>query len=394
MVTDTTPEAPASTEAAAPYAGDTPRGNIKQRFRIAQDVIATATADLPDREREALRWIAQFARAKNLDREEVASRLKQPNGKPYSGDSLYHALTGGREAGQLANMVEAIERFRRVEEERAGQVNTGFIETVISKRIFAACRKAFLRRKILFLFGESQTGKTTGLREYARTHNHGETIYVRMPTGGALDSFVRELALILGIPTGNRVEDLRRRIIECFDDRMLLVVDEVHECLSEHYSAKRGLRTLNFIREIHDRRGCGVVLSATPVFRQAMLMGPHARNLRQLWLRGMAPLQLPARPGEADLHAFAAAYGLGPAPAEETTVKLLDDAGNQLGTVKQSPAKLQASVIADYGLGRWNMILAEASDLAAEKRKPLTWGTVIRAWHDFEALSEFDEPAA
>ena len=245
----------------------------------------------------------------------------------------------------------------------------------------------------MFIWGESQIGKTTALLAgYKPRHNHGETVYVRMPTGGSLDSFLRELAEVLGIPTGNRGEDLRRRIISSFDDRMLLIVDEVHECLSEHYSAKRGMRTLNFLREIHDRRNCGIVLSATNVFRDAMLRGPHARNLRQLWLRGMTPLQLPDRPCKADLDAFARAYGLGPAPDEASAVNVTftDDGGEERRQkVVQNPAGLQAAVIKEFGLGRWNMVLAEASDYARERRKPIAWAAVISAWHSFERTSDF-----
>lgn len=375
----------------------TPQGAAKHRFRIAFDVVAAATADLSDHDREALRWVAQYGRSKNISHDDIAAKLRKPDGTSYSGDSLYQALTGRREPEQLKNLVTAITKFRDIEEERAGHAETGFIETAISRRVFSACRRAFLRRKIVFIWGESQIGKTTALCEYARQHNHGETIYVRMPTGGSLDSFMRELATVLGIPTGNRAEDLRRRIIECFDDRMLLVVDEVHECLSEHYSQRRGIRTLNYIREIFDRRGCGVVLSATNVFRDALLRGPHARNLRQLWLRGMAPLQLPDRPGKPDLEAFAAAYGLGPAPEEMVAVRVTTydtDGKEKRNLLQHDPAKLQAKVIAEYGLGRWNMILQEASDLARERRKPITWSAVVSAWHNFEMMQQLTEEAA
>ena len=60
-----------------------------------------------------------------------------------------------------------------------------------------------------------------------------------------------------------------------------------------------------------------------------------------------------------------------------------------------NPHKLQEEQIEAIGLGRWITILQEASDLARESKRPITWGAVIRAWHDFEALSEFeDQPAA
>lgn len=383
-------EAPASADTAAsvlPYGGGTPRGQQARRFAIAGDVVAVATADLPDEDRGALRWVAEFGRAKNLPLEEVAAMLKKPDGTSYSRDSLYQALTGRRDPGQLSNIVAAVIKLRAVEEERAGQVETGFIETAVSRRIFAYNRRAFLRRRIGFVIGESQVGKTTAEKEYARVYNHGETTYFRMPTGGSLDACVRELATIKEIPIGNRVEDLRRRLINCFDERNLILVDEAHEALSEHYSAKRGIRTLNFFREIHDRRGTPIVFYGTNVFRDALLRGPHAKNLRQLLLRGLAPLQLADRPGKKDLEVFARAFGLGPAPDEEMGVRVAyldDDNVEKKETITANVSELQDRIIKEHGLGRWKTILEDAHDTAREKRRALTWSLVIHACHAFE----------
>lgn len=373
------------------YGGATPRGNTLRRFRIAGDVIARATAELPERQRSALRWLAQYAAKQNLTNEEAGARLKQPNGKPYSGDSVYQALTGRRDPEQLGHMVSAIERLKKIEVEREAQVETGFIETAISRKIWQACRRALLRRKVMYIFGESQIGKTTALEEYARQHNHGETYLVRMPTTPTMTTFVRELALRMQIPEGHTSTDhMRRRIVEAWDDRMLLIVDEAHEAFGAEAASNRGLAVLNFIRELHDRTRCGVVISATNVFREKLLHGRHARNLRQLWLRGMAPVQLPARPGKRDLERFGAAYGLDPAPDEEVGIRIsyLDEEGNdRMRTLAHNPARLQAEVIGQFGLGRWVTILQSASDTAREKRRGISWGLVIHAWHEWEELS-------
>lgn len=401
MIDQAKTETPAGeSNGAGAYGGSTPRGNQLRRFRIAGDVIARSTADLPERHRSALRWLAQYAGKNNLTNEEAGARLRQMNGQPYSGDSIYQALTGRREADQLGNLVRAIERLRKVEEARGEQVETGFIETAIARRVFQACRRAFLRRKIIYILGESQIGKTTSLEEYERRHNHGETYLVRMPTRPTITTFVRELAHRLQIPEGHTSTDhMRRRIIASFDDRMLLIVDEAHEVFTAGHAraGTRGLDVLNFIREIHDRRKCGIVISATNVFREQVLHGRHARNLRQLWLRGMAPVQLPARPGKRDLERFAAAYGLDAAPDEEIGIRVsyLDEEGNdRVRSLAHNPARLQAEVIGEYGLGRWNTILQSASDTAREKRRGMSWGLVIHAWHEWERFSAAEEGGA
>ena len=193
-----------------------------------------------------------------------------------------------------------------------------------------------------------------------------------------------ELAIVLNVPSSLRGTDLRRAALNCFDSRMLLIVDEAHE---------GSVGAINFCREIHDRRKCGVVFAGTKVFRETLRLGNNARQFRQLLLRSMPEVQLPARPGDRELIEFARAYDLEPAPADDTSarVTIVDDDGRErFQVVTIAPAKLQEQVIERDGLGRWCMILQEARDMAKEKRRAITWGGVIAAWHSFERLSQFD----
>lgn len=388
MVTDTeytTAADPSADTSSAPTSAESPRGGAARRFSISGAVIAKTCEGLPDKEREALKWLSGYCTAKNISLKEIAPRILKPNGESYSYDSLYQALTGRREVGQLGPVAEAIAAFRRQVEESTVHLETEFIETAISRKIFAICDKARSRRKMVLIFGESQIGKTTNLITYQDRHNHGETIYVRLPTGASATQLELELAFILNVPTSLNGADRRRAIVNCFDSRMLLIVDEAHE---------GSVRALNFVREIHDRRKCGVVLSGTKVLREQLHAGPYARNFRQILLRCMPALQLPDRPSKAELAAFAAAYDLGPAGSDEigARVTYTDDSGRErTKTITAAPAELQERVIARDGLGRWCMILQEARDMAQEKRRPVTWGSVIAAWHTFEQLSQYEE---
>lgn len=382
MVTDTETGAPNAADTEL-NSGGSPRGNGARRFTISGDVIARAVADLPDREREAIKWLAGYCTAKNVSHKEVASSLKKKDGEAYHPDSLYQAFTGRREAGQLTPLVEAIEAFRKQVEENTVRLETEFIEHTWTRKIDVYCDKARHRRKIGLVYGESQIGKTTTLMVYKERHNHGETIYVRMPTRASLCGLMVELALVLNVPTSLKGVQLHRAIINCFDERMLLIVDEAHE---------GSVAALNFCREIHDRRKCGVVFAGTNVLRQTLSSGADARNFRQLLLRGLPPLLLPAQLGARDLAEFARAYDLGPAGEDEVGARLnfVDDSGKErTSTVTIAPAKLQEQVIGRDGLGRWCAILQEARELAKEKRRPITWGGVIAAWHSFERLSQY-----
>jgi DNA transposition AAA+ family ATPase len=251
--------------------------------------------------------------------------------------------------------------------------------------MFEVFAGALRRRKLRCIFGPSQIGKTTAAEEYARLHNHGETKFLRMPTRGSLGDFLEECAIRLSLGVQSKTRDLRRRVIDCFDERMLLIVDECHECLRSHYS-DRSLATLDFIREIYDRRKCGVVLIGTDIFRLGLR---SHKILRQLWLRGYRPLQLPPTPSAANLAEFAAHFGLAPAEDRNLSIEVAftdDDGRERTERIQGNPIKLQTSVIEAYGLGRWLSILEDAAELAQDKGARITWGRVLAAHHETQRL--------
>lgn len=363
------------------------------RFRIPGDIIHKATSDLPDNQRETLRWLAGYCRKNNLGRDEIGQLIKKPGSTDYySYDQFYQVVTGRRTAAGVSidPFVEAAEAFRRITEERQAQANSGFIHTRLYDIISARARRCLLRRKIGYIFGDSQIGKSACAKEYQRTHNHGETVYVEVPSGGALGIFLVELGISLGIPVAQKHSEIRRRIIDSFDDRMLLIVDEAHRCFQSK-SGTRGLDTLDFLRELWNRRQCGILIMMTNEGRDHLLKGRHKKALEQLWRRRLQPLQLPAVPFGDDLDRFAAAYGLPPAPDETITLRIptLDEEGNEKTiTHRDRPLRLQNEVCAAEGLGVWLTILQDASDTAHEQKRPITWGAVIKAHAMAQADSE------
>jgi len=345
------------------------------RFRLPGDLVAKATSALPDEQRSAIKWLATWCAESKLDLKHLEGRLKKTNGQPYSFASIYAVMTGRRiESGiGVAEFCEAIERFRRQVTEIEPAISTNFIHTELTKKMWRTCRRAFEKRRLTFILGESQIGKTTGMAEYARAGNH-ETVMLRMPTGGTMGDFLLEFCTRLYIPVQQHSRgELKRRIMDCFDERVLLIVDECHQALPSHYS-DRGLLCLEFCREIHDRRKCGVVLCGTNVLREGILRGPSSKKLRQLWLRRFAPLQLPDKPSASVLDEFARAFGLPPAP----------DRAYQIGTgdqaFRKSPAALQNDIIERDGLGLWIKVLEEARDLAEEDKSKMQWRYVLEAY--------------
>jgi DNA transposition AAA+ family ATPase len=333
---------------------DGPAAMSSRKMRIAGDVVNKATADLPEDQRSAIRWLHDHAWQNNLSMEEIAASID------YNPNTLYQILTG-RHGADKRNVTTAIEKFKHLTEARAGTDKIGFVETATSRKIWRVCEASLVYQRIAFIFSDSQVGKTRALEEYARLHNHGETILVRVPTGGTLGYLLGEFCRVLRISPQIKLIQLRQRIIDCFSGNMLLIVDEAHQCFSVGFRGVINAKTdtLDFIREIHDRTGCGLVFAATNIFRQEMESGRAAPFLTQLSRRRLAALQLPNEPTKADLDAFAKAYDLPPATGED--------------------ADLQRDIIRSEALGMWLTLLRMAATKANRDKVKLTWDHIHTA---------------
>ena len=259
--------------------------------------------------------------------------------------------------------------------------STDFIPTRMSRRIWSMCDRARAKGRLAFVFGPTQVGKSVILDEYARTHNHGTTISVRMPTRGALNQFCEELTSALKLPRGIRSQEARRRIFDSFDSSMLLIVDEAHQALLGR--SDTGGLTLEFLRELHDRRKVGVVICGTEVLNSYLRNNPV---LRQLWQRRSASLVINVGRQSYDLGelaAFARSFGLDPAPDRDITVAYSfegPDGQEVTSRVKENPAKLQLRIVTEESLGAWCKILEDAADMAKADGGRMSWGRVITAW--------------
>lgn len=330
------------------------------RQRIPGDIVNKATQDLPDNQRSALRRFHAYYIENGLSIEEAA-KLIDVSGSTLS--LVFH----GRYGARLDNVVSAINSFFNLLDKRSQSRKLNFIETALTRRIWQICESALEFQKVAFLFGDQQIGKTEALKAYQATHNHGSTIYVEVPTGGNLLDFLIALAEKLRISPCQRVALLRRHIINAFDDRMLLIVDELHRTVDDQ-AKSMSVRTVEFIRELFNSRQCGVVLCATNVFRDEMEKGSLEKILRQLKRRRLCSLQLPSVPTREDLNTFAAAYGLAPSAGEAR--------------------KLEVQMIEQEALGMWLTLLRMASKLATQKKAKMDWAHVLSAYQGLQALEK------
>ncbi len=328
-----------------------------KKYQINGNTISawTREANLTESDRSLIFYLHDHAATHDLSLIEIGQLLKQPGSrKAYSKDSVYHALNGNRDASQLVNFLASIREFKNLNDERKTITRAPFIPTNLTKKIFSICDSARIFNTAQFIIGESHIGKTTALKEYQRLNNHGRTTLLRAPAGGGKMQTIQRLCDLCHLSTTGSTGYLCNRLIDYFDDGMVLIVDEAHQFLQG-----RSIQTLEFLREIHDESGCGIVISATPSWDQAKTDDNIRKVLEQLENRHLITSRLPNKPTKSNLNAFAKSYQLQPA-----TEEALD---------------LQSHVIETTSLGRWLKILQGASRIASKADQILTWQHVLQA---------------
>ena len=330
-----------------------------QSHRIPGHKVFEATKALPESQMLAIRWLHGHYYDSGKSLNEVGAAIGYDSGNVSK-------IFSGKYEGDLVAVSKAIERFRRIDDERGSVKRAPYVITSLYKDIEACCQAALTYQKIVFIYGESHVGKTAALKHYAQEHNHGETTFVEMPPGGSLTHFMAALAAKVRMTTQARGELMMMNIMKCFGPNNLLVVDEVSRALQAKSYGGASLKTMDFIRAIHDTTGCGVVLCGTNVFREQMADASLKKFLNQFNRRCLLRRQLPDVPNRADLNAFARHYELDPASGEA-----LD---------------LQRAVVRDHGLGVWLTTLSAAARKASKTGKDLTWEHVLNAHAFFRRM--------
>lgn len=355
------------TVAATSPEGDDPKDekipqifSAKSTWGFGGEKVIEATKALPDHQRDAIRWLFHYCIENGLTMQQASESIR------FDKTSVYRVMTG-KYAAKPDGIVEAILSFKKLVEQRDFISRPNFVDTETSKKIHKICESALIYNSISFIFGESQIGKTTALLEYARRNNHGRTKYIRMPSSAGIQLMMKEFAVACAVSPRSCFEQLRERVLRAIDRNHLVIVDEVHQTFVSYHKKAR-LSSLELVREIHDRTGCGMVLCGTNVLKEELQQGEHKKLLDQLRLRGIFTLQLPAVPTRKDLDAIAVSYGLAPADGEAE--------------------QLMLHIAKSYGLGKFCKFLAAASRHATKKGEKMKWKHFVTAHDIVKKLSE------
>jgi len=273
--------------------------------------------------------------------------------------TLCRALKGAY-AGDVAE-VEA--KCARALDAMAGPA---VIQTSVVAGCRAVCAAAFAAREVGMVWGPTQCGKTTALMQVCR--ENGEYRMFRFPATAGIPLLASEIARAYGVwEDGLSFGKCRQRILETARDT-LLIADEVHEAFVA-YGQQATTLALEFVREIYDRTGCGLMLCGTDAMPRNMQSGRYAPVLAQTAQRGIFRKAFGARPPWRDVTAAARHHGIG---------KELDETA-----AKQWQARLKG-----MSFGAVCRLLRSAEHMAGKRNRPMGWERVG------EALATLDQFAA
>lgn len=267
--------------------------------------------------------------------------------------------------GKWTGDMERVEAscVQALEEMEGGAV----FETSVVVGCRTTCSAVNYAREIGIVWGPLQCGKTTALRDYVR-RNH-EACYCRVAARSGTPILAEEMAKALGSASAETAtfRENRRYILDNAVDR-LLIIDELHEAFIIH-GFEAAVAYVEFIREVHDRSGCGVVLCGTDALSRGFQDRRYAPVLRQTWERGIVRKAFSARPPWRDVTAAAKHHGI-----EEA----LDEAA-----AKQWQARLKG-----MSFGAVCRLMRSARHMADKRARPMGWERVA------EALATLDQFAA
>jgi DNA transposition AAA+ family ATPase len=250
--------------------------------------------------------------------------------------------------------------------------NPDFIDTSLSRRMFTLFDKTRALKNISILWGEMGIGKSACIEEYRRLNNHGRTLVVRFPAGASFAFFVAHVARACGVATRSQSQfQQREKIYQVLAaGQRLLIIDELHQAFLTTRT-DTAVKCCEFLREIADVAGCGLVLVGTELLKREIFTGIHKEALKQLVDRGTVQVPLPSKATKKDYAAFLAYYNLHfPTEADGEAGPILED------------------IIRSAGLRKLTMHLRDGSAYAGRKQETYTWSHFVAAFEAIQTLTK------
>lgn len=331
-------------------------------YGIAAHHFEATLNNYPEASREILRYWFFLGKDKNWS----LAKLQDATG--VSTTTLSRVFRGVYGA-ETESVVATLERARLTYAESVD--NPEFIETSLARRLFATFDKTRALGNVSIVWGKMGIGKTAIATEYQRRNNHGKTLLVRFPAGATFAFFVAHVAKACGVSVRSQSQiQQREKIYQVLAaGKRLLIVDELHQAFLTTRS-DTAVKCCEFLREIIDVSGCGLVLMGTKLLQESVFSGPHKDALAQLVDRGTVQIPLPDKATKSDVKAFLSNYGLQFPSPEDPAAHVLND------------------ILVSHGLRKLTMHLRDGAAYARKRQESYQWTHFLSAFEAIQSLSK------
>jgi hypothetical protein len=279
-------------------------------------------------------------------------------------------------------LIKNIDNFLAIEKRRVALGNTKLVKTPLVKKITDYCNLIRELKLMGWIVGGSHIGKSWALEfDYTPSNNHGRTIYCRLPAGaGRREVFGAIWKAMSNSSTKGSVDELKGKIQNALTKDMLLILDEIHLL---HHHARPGtfFKILDEIREMHDRKKCGVIMVFT--WLPEDMKAAQDKQLQQVFRRAPRKLYLPKMPAMEDVEAILEHNGLSfPGAQDVVTVKFdtVDAQGNaKKETIQEKPYELLRQIAKNEALLAITERIRAGQVIAKAKRKEFAWEHFVEA---------------
>lgn len=311
---------------------------------------------------DSIWWYYNHCQANDWSQSRASREIKKS-----SWSTLYRVWTGTYGAG-YESIIDSIDRVKIIVEQRAKLATIDFIETSVWHTISDVCDNALIGQEISTIHSDSQIGKSTAFGQYVKVNPGKRVILFRMPSVPNFSMFLNDFAAACYLARATNTNQMRQGILNSIDSRTLVIIDETHQLFLGAGKKSAPVAILEFLREVHDATGCGVVICGTNVLNDELTRGPRAKIFRQLMRRGIIHVQLPNSTPKDDIKLAASKFGIIDKPDKEAF-------------------KLIADIDSDYGFGILLKVMKAASTLAGKKSTTPTWDHFVEAWVILQKLS-------
>lgn len=258
-------------------------GMSRDIINIPGNVILDGIREYSQQDQDDIMWLAGYAR-------EVLAGSRRAVCEAINCDytTLWRVLTGKYPAS-IANFMEAVRHLRQ----KASQPGGRFVETIVTRKIFATLDHARDFNSVVHICGPSGRSKTESVKEWIRRTGHGRCVYIDCPVVGGARSLMDELARKAGVNIARKSQDIAQRLEKSFDWRHTIIIDEAVRLIPS--GRGRDIKPLEFLRRLHDVTVCGMAFVSTDVFRREMESGAISDFLEQLLGRIEDPLYIPEK---------------------------------------------------------------------------------------------------